>query len=58
MLVWIVLTLFAAAVLHLGITWLLRRLGIAPAAPELQANGLREVLVRVRGWTTERSNPH
>ncbi len=55
MLVWIMVTLLAAAVLHLGIAWLLRRLGVEPAAPEQLAGGFRDVLARVRHWTTGHS---
>lgn len=56
MLVWIMLTLLAAAMLHLGIAWLLRRLGVKPAAPEQLAGGFRDVLARVRGWAASRAN--
>ncbi len=52
MLVWIMLTLLAAVVLHLGIVWLLRRLGVEPAVPEQLAGGFRDVLASVRHWTT------
>lgn len=54
MLTWIALTLLAAAGLHLGTAWLLRRLGVEPAAPEQRAGGFRDVVARLRGWVASR----
>ncbi|MCM8750477.1 hypothetical protein NET02_15115 [Thermomicrobiaceae bacterium CFH 74404] len=54
MLTWIALTFLAAAALRLGIAWLLRRLGVEPAAPEQRAGGFRDVVARLRDWTASR----
>ena len=56
MIVWVIVFICAAALLAVGVDWLMRRFGVTPADPEAARGGMDVLAERIREWSTRRRN--